>query len=133
MKKGYRFERELIHMFWRRGFAAVRVPASGSISYPVPDIIAGNGNRYLAIEVKMRSKLPVYIPREDVENLIKFSETFGAEPLIAVRIPNMGWRFLSLNNLKWTKNGYKVDDEVFHSGLEFDELVSNVRQKRLFE
>ncbi len=133
MKKGYRFERELIHMFWRRGFAAVRVPASGSISYPVPDIIAGNGNRYLAIEVKMRSKLPVYIPREDVENLIKFSETFGAEPFIAVRIPNMGWRFLSLNNLKRTKNGYKVDDEVFHSGLEFDELVSNVRQKRLFE
>ena len=131
--KGYRFERELVHMLWKSDFAAVRIPASGSISYPVPDIIAGNGSRYLAIEVKMRSNLPVYIPKEDVENLIEFSKTFGAEPFIAVRIPNRGWRFLKLDVLKQTKNGYKIDDDVFHSGLEFDELVGNFKQKRLFE
>lgn len=131
--KGYRFERELVHMFWSRGFAAVRVPASGSISYPVPDIIAGNGSRYLAIEVKMRSNLPVYISKEEVSNLIRFSEIFGAEPLIAVRISNAGWRFLNLKSLKQTRGGYKIDDDVFYSGLEFDELVGNVKQKRLFE
>ncbi len=130
--KGYRFERELVHMLWKSGFAAIRSPASGSMSYPVPDIIAGNGRRYIAIEVKMRANLPVYIPKEDVDNLVKFSEVFGAEPFIAVRIPNEGWRFLCLNDLKRTKNGYKVDDDVFYSGLEFDELVGNMRQKRLF-
>jgi len=131
--KGYRFERELVHMLWKRGFAAIRAPASGSISYPTPDIIAGNGRRYIAIEVKMRANLPVYISREDVENLAKFSKVFGAEPFIAVRIANEGWRFLCLDDLKQTKNGYKIDDEVFYSGLEFDELVGNLRQKRLFE
>lgn len=131
--KGYRSERELVHMLWERGFAAVRSPASGSMSYPAPDIIAGNGRRYIAIEVKMRANLPVYVSREDVENLVKFSEIFGAEPFIAIKIAKEGWRFLYVENLKRTRNGYKIDDEVFYSGLEFDELIGNLRQKRLFE
>ncbi len=131
MKKGYGYELELVHMLWKRGFAAVRTPASGSISHPSPDIIAGNGRRYIAIEVKMRSNLPVYVSKEDVEGLLKFSEIFGAEPILAVRIARVGWRFLKVEMLKRTKNGYKVDEEVFNSGLEFDELLDLYRQMRL--
>ncbi len=131
MRKGYRFERELVHMLWRRGFAAIRAPASGSIGYPVPDIVAGNGRRYVAIEVKMRSNLPVYVSKEEVDELIRFSEIFGAEPFLAVRIAKVGWRFLRLDELKRTKNGYKIDEDVFYSGLEFDEFVGAFRQERL--
>jgi len=128
--KGERFERELIHMLWKRGFAAVRTPASGSISYPAPDVIAGNGKRYLAIEVKMRSSLPVYLSERDVEDLIKFSEQFGAEPYIAVKIKGLGWRFLKIEQLVKTKRGFKIDESNFHSALDFDELMG-LKQLRL--
>jgi len=129
--KGTRFERELLGMLWKAGFAAVRVPASGAMSYPSPDIVAGNGERYLAIEVKMRSSLPLYVPKEDIDRLEKFSRIFGAEAVLAVRISKVGWRFVFPELLKRTKNGYKVDEEVFYSGLEFDELTGRYRQCRV--
>jgi Holliday junction resolvase len=121
--KGERFERELVHMLWSKGFAAVRTPASGSISYPIPDIIAGNGKRYLAIEVKMRSSLPIYIPKKDVEDLIEFSKRFGAEPYIAVKVKGEGWRFLSVDRLIKTNRGFKIDETNFYSASDFDELI----------
>jgi len=129
--KGERFERELVHMLWSKGFAAVRTPASGSISYPVPDIIAGNGRRYLAMEVKMRSSLPIYIPKKDVEDLIKFSKRFGAEPYIAVKVKGEGWRFLSVDRLIKTNRGFKIDETNFYSASDFDELVG-LKQLKLF-
>ncbi len=133
MKKGYRFERELVEKFWKIGFAAVRVPASGTYSHPSPDVIAGNGFKYYAVQVKMRSKLPVYIERRDVEELIKFSKTFGAEPLIAVRLPYRGWRFIRPEDLKEAGRGYKVDEMIYEMGSDFDELLRGLRQKRLDE
>ncbi len=129
--KGERFERELVHMLWSKGFAAVRTPASGSISYPVPDIIAGNGRRYLAMEVKMRSSLPIYIPKKDVEDLIEFSKRFGAEPYIAVKVKGEGWRFLSVDRLIKTNRGFKIDETNFYSASDFDELVG-LKQLKLF-
>ncbi|MBW2967284.1 Holliday junction resolvase, partial [Candidatus Woesearchaeota archaeon] len=32
--KGLSAERELIHMFWKNGWSALRVAASGAIKYP---------------------------------------------------------------------------------------------------
>jgi len=121
--KGSRFERELVHMFWEKGFAAIRTPASGSIRHPVPDVIAGNGQKYLAIEVKARSKLPVYISEKDINELIEFSRIFGAEPFIGVRISKMGWKFLKIEHLKRTKMGYKIDEEVYDLGLKFEDII----------
>ncbi len=123
MKKGYRFERELLHKLWKFGFAAVRTPASGSMSYPCPDIVAGNGEVYLAIEVKMRSSLPIYIPKKDVEDLIEFSKRFGAKPYIAVKVKG-DWKFLDVSRLIKTKKGFKIDEDSFYSASNFDELIS---------
>jgi Holliday junction resolvase len=128
--KGSRFERELISMLWSRGFAAIRAPASGSASYPSPDIIAGNGKRYVALEVKMRSSFPVYLTKKEVEDLIEFSNKFGAEPYIAVKIKRLGWRFLKVEQLIETKNGFKIDEFNFYQGSDFDELIG-LKQQRL--
>jgi len=130
--KGERFERELVNMFWDEGFAATRIPASGSMSYPSPDIIAGNGKRYLAIEVKMRSNLPVYIPKQDIDNLIRFSERFGAEPYVAIKIKKMGWRFFKVDQLKETRGGFKVDESNFYSGFDFKGLIG-LKQLKLID
>jgi len=120
--KGERFERDLLNKLWEIGFAAVRSPSSGSMSYPCPDVIAGNGKSYLAIEVKMRSKLPLYISKSEVENLKRFSKIFGAKPLIALKIKGFEWRFFNLEMLKETGNCYKIDEENFHRGFDFYEL-----------
>ena len=133
MRRGDRYERELVRMLWNAGFAAVRVPASGAMSFPLPDVIAGNGRRYLAMEVKRRSTLPLYLTTIELEALVEFSKLFGAEPFVAVRIPKSEWRFVRPEELKRTKRGYKVDDEVYFGGLDFDELVGGTVQKRLFE
>ncbi len=121
MRKGYRFERELLHKLWEVGFAAVRVPASGSMSYPSPDIVAGNGKRYLAIEVKMRSRLPFYVSKEEVERLLEFSERFGAKPLIALKVKGLGWRFFTVEMLE--RYGYRIDSENFYRGMDLKELM----------
>ena len=52
-KKGSAEERDLVHKLWERDFAAMRAPASGGATKkPLPDVVAGNGKLYLAIEVK---------------------------------------------------------------------------------
>ena len=45
--KGTNAERELIHAFWGKGYAAIRSAGSGSMKYPSPDIIAAKkGKRF---------------------------------------------------------------------------------------
>ncbi|WP_456328342.1 Holliday junction resolvase Hjc [Archaeoglobus sp.] len=130
MKKGYAYERELLHKLWEIGFAAVRTPASGVMSYPCPDIIAGNGKTYLAIEVKMRKSLPIYIPKDKVESLRRFAEVFGAKPLIALKVKGLGWRFFTLDMLDESGSNYRIDENKFYRGLDFDEL-RGLKQLRL--
>jgi len=54
--KGMNAERELIHLFWKSGWAPLRVAGSGVARTPCPDVIAGNGIRRLAIEAKSSKK-----------------------------------------------------------------------------
>ena len=46
--KGSKAERDLIHMFWAKGFGAMRAAGSGSTQHPSPDVIAGNGKTFFA-------------------------------------------------------------------------------------
>ena len=85
-KKGSAEERDLVHKLWERNFAAMRAPASGGATKnPLPDVIAGNGKIYLAIEVKTTTKDKVYIESPQIEALCDFSKIFGAKPYIGVR------------------------------------------------
>lgn len=129
--KGTRFERELIHKLWENGFAAMRSPGSGSISYPMPDILAGNGKKFIAIEVKMRSELPVYLSEQEVKDLVMFANLFGAEPYIGVKISRIDWKFFRITQLKETKKGYKIDKEVFTLGIDLEEMLGRSVQDRL--
>ncbi len=128
-RKGATFERELIDELWKHGFAAVRVAGSGAMSYPLPDVVASNGRRTVAFEVKMRRKLPLYISGERIENLLKFAEIFGAEAFIAVRIARQGWKFFRAS--EFGKGNIKIDEELFESGLELGEVLGIFTQRRL--
>lgn len=129
--KGSRVERELVKMLWDADCAAMRAPASGGATKkPLPDIIAGNGKIYLAIEVKSTSADHIYINSEKITGLKEFSEIFGAEPYLGAKFKNKKWRFVHLHDLIKTRGeNYKVDvDLAFSKGLEFDELIRRDKQ-----
>lgn len=130
-KTGSREERELVRMLWDADCAAMRAPASGGATKkPLPDVIAGNGNIYLAIEVKSSSLERIYINSEKIEGLKEFSQIFGAQPYIGVKFLRKKWRFICLEDLHKTKNNnYRVNmDLAFDKGLDFDEILGKDKQ-----
>jgi Holliday junction resolvase len=131
--KGTRFERDLISELWKAGFAAIRVAGSGVSPFPCPDIVAGNGRTYLAIEVKMRKNLPLYLSADEVEQLVTFARGFGAEAYIALKLPRKKWKFFPLKMLERTEKNFKIDEKVYPLGLDIEEVAGKYLQKRLGE
>lgn len=131
VKKGSDVERTLVKKLWANGFAALRAPASGGATKrPLPDILAGNNKIYLAIEVKSTSKDRIYIDSLQIDDLIKFSDIFGAKPYICVKFNYVKWLFLEPVNVVRTKNGnYRIDkDFAIEKGLELDEVTGKDKQ-----
>ncbi|WP_290596055.1 MULTISPECIES: Holliday junction resolvase Hjc [unclassified Archaeoglobus] len=128
--KGTRFERDLIAELWKEGFAAIRVAGSGVSTFPCPDIVAGNGKVYLAIEVKMRKKLPLYLSSDEVAQLEKFSESFGAASYVALKLPRKKWKFFTIQMLERTEKNFKIDDDIYPLGLDLKEAIGKIIQKR---
>lgn len=122
--KGSNAERELIHMFWDKGWASVRAAGSGSVQYPCPDLVASNATRTLAIECKSSGDLNRHLPRQQVEDLITFAKMFGAEPWIGARFNDMKWAFFSPDDLRKTGTGFSVSVRmVKEKGLTFEQLI----------
>ncbi|MBQ2612744.1 MAG: Holliday junction resolvase [Methanobrevibacter sp.] len=132
-KKGSAEERDLVHKLWERNFAAMRAPASGGATKrPLPDVLAGNGKLYLAIEVKTTTKDKVYIDSAQIEELCEFSKIFGATAYIGVRFKYTKWLFIEPERTPRTKNGnYKVEkDYILEKGLEIDEIAGIDKQMK---
>ncbi len=124
--KGINAERDLIHKFWKQNWAAIRVAGSGSSHYPSPDILAGNNLRKLAIECKCSKERKRYLTKEEVSDLKEFARLFGAEPWIAIKFDKLDWFFLTLEDIKETKNNYVVSYELTkNKGLLLEELIKS--------
>ena len=123
--KGARYERDLVNLFYNAGFGVIRAPTSGgATTRALPDLVAGNGEVYYAIEVKMKKDLPIYIREEQVEELKEFCRRFGAKGFVAVKLPYKPWKFILLKDLKKGSKNYKIDEECYEKGLDFEKLVS---------
>lgn len=122
--KGSNAEREIIHAFWEAGWAALRVAGSGSVKYPVPDIIAGNGIRKIAIECKACKSTSKYFEKKEIEELKWFSQIFGAEAFVSIKFNNKGTYFLKIEDLIEKNKSYLADlDIVSKKGKKFIEFV----------
>ena len=133
-KKGSIEERDLVKKLWDAGFAAMRDPASGGATKkPLPDVLAGNGKLYLAIEVKSSRQDHIYIDKEKIDNLIEFSNIFGATPYVGAKFIRKKWRFIKLDDLHVTRsNNYRVNtDLAFSKGLDFEEVIGGSVQTKL--
>ncbi|KYK30912.1 MAG: Holliday junction resolvase [Theionarchaea archaeon] len=108
-KKGRRAERFLVEKLWDLHYAAIRVPGSGrSYKRPHPDIVAGNGHRYLAFQVKTTKEKVKYFTEQEISDLKKFCSIFGSEPLVAVKFPK-ALKVYPPEDLIPTEKGYKVE------------------------
>src|SRR6056297_3649569 len=133
-RKGDRRERELVNELDAAGFAVMRAPASGSATErDLPDVLAGDGEDFSAIEAKSSAGDPIYLDGQEVENLVYFSQNFGAKPRIGVRFDREDWYFFHPADLYTTDGGnYRVKKETALSeGTDFDELTGHSSQARL--
>jgi Holliday junction resolvase len=122
--KGISAERELLHRFWGNGWACIRVAGSGSMGFPSPDLLAGNAIRRLAIECKSINDDKKYFSQDDIDKISEFAGKFGAEAWFAVKFLNVGWFFISLDDLDKTKSNFVVSLGLAkNKGLSFDELI----------
>nr|WP_321111950.1 Holliday junction resolvase Hjc [Halorussus salinisoli] len=112
--KGDRRERELVNRLDEAGFAVMRAPASGSATErELPDVLAGDGDVFYAIEAKSSSGDPIYLTGEEVEALVYFSQNFGAKPKIGVRFDREDWYFFHPADVHETDGGnYRVKKEA---------------------
>jgi Holliday junction resolvase len=135
-KKGDRRERELVNLFDEAGFAVMRAPASGSATErELPDVLAGNGEDFYAVEAKSSAGDPIYLTGEEVEALVYFSRNFGAKPRIGVRFDREDWYFFHPGDLYTTDGGnYRVKKETaLEDGADLDELTGKSRRTKLDE
>ncbi len=122
--KGTNAERELLHMFWSKGWACIRSAGSGSMRYASPDLMVGNANRRLVIEVKTTKDDKKYFTKQEIIELKRFSEIFGAEPWVAVKFPKTPWRFLMLEDLDEKGVSFMVSVQLAERrGLSFDNTI----------
>jgi Holliday junction resolvase len=124
--KGNRRERELVNALDERGFAVMRAPASGSATdRELPDVLAGDGDDFYAIEAKSSAGDPIYLDGEEVEALVYFARNFGAKPRIGVRFDREDWFFFHPADLHTTDAGsYRVKKEkALADGTDIEELT----------
>ena len=134
--KGDRRERELVNLLDEAGFAVMRAPASGAATErELPDVLAGNGETFYAIEAKSSAGNPIYLTGEEIEALIYFARNFGAKPRVGVRFDREDWYFFHPGDLHHTDGGnYRVKKETaIASGVDFPEFVGESAKVTLDE
>jgi len=93
-------------------------------SDPNPDVLVGNGKRYLAVECKS-TKDTKYLVDTDIKQITEFSEKFGAEPWFGIKFNNQGWFFIKPNELVKSKGDSYVISLLIakEKGLSFEKLI----------
>ncbi|WP_323191406.1 Holliday junction resolvase Hjc [Halostella sp. PRR32] len=134
--KGDRRERELVNELDESGFAVMRAPASGSATErELPDVLAGDGGSFYAIEAKSSAGDPIYLTGEEVEALVYFSQNFGAKPRVGIRFDREDWYFFHPGGLYKTDGGnYRVKKETaLADGTDFAEFTGQSEKVTLDE
>ncbi|MCF7865868.1 Holliday junction resolvase [Candidatus Woesearchaeota archaeon] len=123
--RGSNAERNLIHKFWEKNWAAMRSAGSGSNHYPCPDIVASNNLRKLVLEVKLTTEDKKYFMDKEIEELQEFANLFGGEPYVGIKFFRKDWVFLTLEDLESSGKHFVVTTEIAQRrGLSFEDLIN---------
>ncbi len=122
-RRGLDKERDLARKLWGMGFASMRAPASGARAKHIvqPDVIAAIDGAIFAFEVKVRSELPLYIEREQVEKLSEWARRAGARAFVAVYY-SRAWRLVPLEAVSCAERTCRVGEEELSRALKLEDL-----------
>ena len=125
--KGSKAERELVQLFTKQGWRAVRVAGSGVGDDSPCDLIAAKtGRKGFTIECKSSKKSSVYITKQQIEDFVTFSYILGLTPVIAVRFNREGFIFLSPKQLKDTGKYWVISLKTAkEKGKRFSQFFEN--------
>lgn len=120
-QRGAAFERDLIGLFWVKGWAATRAAGSGTRPEPVPDVIALKKGKSIVVEAKSTKNDRLSL-KTAIKQLERFHTTSGGSAYIAVRFIRKKPRFYPLEKLL-KKNNYtiKISDEY----MEIEEVCKD--------
>jgi len=126
--KGANAERELIRMFWAKGFAVARTAGSGKNALPMPDLIVMGKGRRIVIEAKAWRSNYLNIACDQMEELLKWSVVGEAEVFVAWKYPNKGWFFIKPSEFNRSKN-YSISFEKTQKvGAPFEVFIGEQKQ-----
>lgn len=121
--KGANAERELIRLFWSKGFAVARTAGSGKNRLPMPDLIVLGKGRQIVIEAKAWRNNYLNIRDEQMDELLKWEEVGGAEIFIAWKYPNKGWFFIEPKHFSKKKHYSISFTKTQKVGVPIDVLI----------
>ncbi len=127
--KGANAERELIKLFWAKGFAVARTAGSGKNLLPMPDLIVIGRDRKMVIEAKAWRAGHLNIAPDQMEELFKWGNRAGAEVFVAWKYPNRGWFFVKPQEFSRGKNYNISFEKVQKVGVPLEILIGE--QSRL--
>ena len=124
-KKGSKEERDVVKLFEKYGFGAIRVPASGArTKSDKPDVVAGNGKYYFAVEVKSSKNDYIYIREEQIDELLRFAISFGATALVVAKFTHKPFIAYNPHMLLRTKSGkYKIERKWISEADSFEDIL----------
>ncbi len=124
--KGANAERELMHLFFDRGFSVVRIAGSGTSPLPAPDIIAIKNKRIVSVECKARKAKNLAISVGQIGELRDWAKKAGSEPWVAWKIPRKGWFFLKPEQLKNTGKFFTINQKhAMKTGVLFEVVAGD--------
>ena len=108
VRKGFRVERELLHLFEAHGFVGVRVAGSGNNS---PDILVFKKGKQFALEIKAREGLSLHVKTKQMEMLKQWEKKTGITAFVVWKKKNKEPLFIPIQAFKKGKRGYNISFE----------------------
>jgi len=126
--KGANAERELIKLFWGKGFAVARTAGSGKNPLPMPDLVILGKGRQIVLEAKAWKSNYLNIREEQMDELFKWQEVGGAEVFIAWKYPNKGWFFIEPKHFNKKKHYSLSFTKAQKVGVSLEVLIGEQAQ-----
>lgn len=122
--KGANAERELMRLFFDKGFSVVRIAGSGTSPLPAPDIVALKRGRIIAVECKARKARNLAIDVGQMGELVGWAKRAGAEPFVGWKVPRKGWLFLRPGHFHSTGKFFLISlRDAMDAGISLDAVV----------
>lgn len=109
--KGARSERELVDMFFSRGYSVMRSAGSGVNSIS-PDLISYKRGMGMAFECKAWANGSLKIEPDKFEILRRWMNNTNMETYIAWRMSRIGWFFIKLEEMSKKGKNYTVTKKI---------------------